>query len=141
MAVELWDVLAAAHDGTLATIKRDGRPQLSDVTYLAERATGLIRISTREPLAKVHNLKRDPRASLHARATTGHGYVVAEAIASFSEPAKDINDAAVDELVEVYRTIRGEHPDWDEYRRVMVNDNRIVLRLAVERVYGWYMEA
>jgi len=140
MAVELWDVLVAAHDGTLATIKRDGRPQLSDVTYLAQRAPGLIRISTREPLAKVRNLRRDPRASLHARATAGHGYVVADGIASFSEPAKDVHDAAVDELVEVYRTIRGEHPDWDEYRRVMVEDNRVVLRIEVERVYGWHME-
>jgi PPOX class probable F420-dependent enzyme len=138
MAVELWDVLAAAHDGTLATIKKDGRPQLSDVTYLAE--PGLIRISTREPLAKVRNLRRDPRASLHARATTGHGYVVAEGIASFSEPAADAHDATVDELVEVYRTIRGEHSDWDDYRRVMVEDNRVVLRIQVEKVYGWHME-
>ncbi|MFG1603952.1 PPOX class F420-dependent oxidoreductase [Actinoplanes sp. NPDC049265] len=137
--MELWDVVAGSHDGTLATIKKDGRPQLSDVSYLAEDR--LISISTRVPLAKVHNLKRDPRASLHTKAKAGHGYAVAEAIADLSEPARDINDATVEELVELYRKVRGEHPDWDEYRRVMVEDARIVLRLQVERVYGWFMEA
>ncbi|MEV6630979.1 PPOX class F420-dependent oxidoreductase [Actinoplanes sp. NPDC051470] len=137
--MDLWDVIAGSHEGTLATIKKDGRPQLSDVSYLGE--DHLIRISTRVPLAKVHNLKRDPRASLHTKATTGHGYAVAEATATWTEPARSIDDATVEELVEVYRRIQGEHPDWDEYRRVMVADERIVLRLHVERVYGWVLGA
>src|SRR4051812_25316630 len=60
---QLWDVIATSHLGTVATIKRDGRPQLSDVSYLAE-ADRLIRFSTRTSLAKVHNLRRDPRISI-----------------------------------------------------------------------------
>src|SRR3954447_18567055 len=101
MATELWDLVTAANGGTLATIKRDGRPQLSDINYTADDKTRMIRISTRAPLAKVHNLRRDPRASLHVPATRGGGYAVAEAIASFSPVCADEHDAAVEELFEV----------------------------------------
>jgi PPOX class probable F420-dependent enzyme len=142
MATELWDLVTASNDGTLATIKRDGRPQLSDVNYHADPETRIIRISTRDTLAKTHNLRRDPRASLHVPAKRGSGYAVAEATASFSPPSADEHDPTVEELIEVYRLIRGvEHPDWDDYRRAMVADRRVVLRLQVERVYGWFMES
>ena len=134
---DLWNVFVNAHDGTLATIKRDGRPQLSDVTYLADLEARTIKISTRYGLAKSANLRRDPRASFHVTAPDGRGYAVAEATASFSEPARDPHDATTEALVDLYRTIRGEHPDWDEYRQVMVTDERVVLTLAVERIYGW----
>jgi PPOX class probable F420-dependent enzyme len=134
---DLWQMVVASRDGTLATIKKDGRPQLSDINYYADAATRVIRISTRATLAKTHNLRRDPRASLHV-AAAGGGYAVAEATAEFSAVAADEHDAAVEELVEVYRLVRGEdHPDWDDYRAAMVRDERLVLRLHVERVYGW----
>jgi PPOX class probable F420-dependent enzyme len=140
MPTELWDLVSAANGGTLATIKRNGRPQLSDVNYTADDKTRIIRISTRAPLAKVHNLRRDPRASLHVPAPRGSGYAVAEAIASFSPVCADDHDATVEELIEVYRLVQGkEHPDWDDYRRAMVKDERLILRLQVERVYGWFM--
>jgi PPOX class probable F420-dependent enzyme len=139
MATDLWELVAAANGGTLATIKRDGRPQLSDVNYTADRDKRVIRISSRAPLAKVHNLRRDPRASLHVPAPGGAGYAVAEATASVSAVAADEHDATVEELVEVYRLVQGEHPDWEDYRRAMVRDQRVVLRLSVERVYGWLM--
>jgi PPOX class probable F420-dependent enzyme len=133
---DLWDVVAGRNVGTLATIKKDGRPQLSDVNYTA--APGLIRISTRAPLAKVHNLRRDPRASLKVTAPGGAGYAVVEAIAELSPVSADRHDAVVEELIEVYRLVQGkEHPDWDDYRRAMVSDERLILRLHVERLYGW----
>ena len=135
MATDLWQVIEAANMGTLATIKRDGRPQLSDVNYTA--ASGLIRISTRAPLAKTHNLRRDPRASLKVTAKRG-GYAVVEATAELSPVSADRHDPVVEELIEVYRLVQGkEHPDWDDYRRAMVEDERLVLRLHVERLYGW----
>lgn len=135
MATDLWHVIEAANMGTLATIKRDGRPQLSDVNYTA--ASGLIRISTRAPLAKTHNLRRDPRASLKVTARRG-GYAVVEATAELSPVSADRHDPVVEELIEVYRLVQGkEHPDWDDYRRAMVEDERLVLRLHVERLYGW----
>lgn len=139
MSDDLWAAIAAADLCTLATIKRDGRPQLSDVNYTADDGTRVLRTSTRNSLAKVHNLRRDPRASLRV-AAGGAGYVVAEVTASFSPVSADPHDATVDELVEVYRLIGGqEHPDWDEYRTAMVADGRLVLSLHVERLYGWVM--
>jgi PPOX class probable F420-dependent enzyme len=139
--MDLWDLIAGANAGTLATIKRDGRPQLSDVNYTADAEHRIIRISTRAPLAKTKNLRRDPRASLHVPAD-GRGYAVAEAAATLSAVATDEHDATVEELIEVYRLVQGtDHPDWADYRRAMVADQRLVLRLDVERVYGWVMES
>ncbi|WP_041843090.1 PPOX class F420-dependent oxidoreductase [Actinoplanes friuliensis] len=137
---KLWSAIAATDLCTLATIKRDGRPQLSDVNYTADTPTRVLRISTRETLAKVHNLRRDPRGSIRVIGPGGGGYVAAEVRASFSPPSADEHDATVEELVDIYRSIRGEdHPDWDDYRRAMVADGRIVLTLHVERLYGWVM--
>jgi PPOX class probable F420-dependent enzyme len=135
---QLWAVVAAADLGTLATIKKDGRPQLSDVNYTA--APGVLRTSTRSALAKVHNLRRDPRASMRVAGPGGAGYVVVEGTAELSPPAERTDDATVEELIEVYRLIAGkDHPDWDEYRHAMVADGRLVLSLHVERLYGWVM--
>ncbi|MGW4940009.1 TIGR03618 family F420-dependent PPOX class oxidoreductase [Actinoplanes sp. NPDC004185] len=140
MSDDLWAVVAAADLCTLATIKRDGRPQLSDVNYTADATTRVLRVSTRETLAKVHNLRRDPRGSLRVPGPGGGGYVVADVHATFSTPSAEEHDATVEELIEIYRLIRGEeHPDWADYRRAMVADSRIVLSLHVERLYGWVM--
>jgi len=132
----LWGVIAAGNLGTVATIKKDGRPQLSDVSYHA--AGRLVRFSTRTTLAKVHNLRRDDRVSMKVTAPDGYGYAVAEGKAELSPVAWALDDAVVEELIEIYRTIRGEeHPDWDDYRRAMVADGRLVVRFRVEHLYGW----
>ncbi|BCJ55155.1 PPOX class F420-dependent enzyme [Actinoplanes sp. NBRC 14428] len=134
---DLWAAVVAGRLCTLATIKKDGRPQLSDVSYTADPQTRVLRVSTRGTLAKVHNLRRDPRASLRV-GPPGGGYVAAEVTASFSPAATDEHDATVEELIDVYRLIAGQdHPDWADYRRAMVADGRLVLRLQVERLYGW----
>jgi hypothetical protein len=74
-------------------------------------------------------------------ARSGSGYAVAEGTATLSPVAADEHDATVAELIEVYRLVQGkEHPDWDDYRRAMVRDQRLIVRLAVERVYGWTLE-
>jgi PPOX class probable F420-dependent enzyme len=140
MSDQLWDAVVAGNLGTLATIKRDGRPQLSDVNYTAGPASRVLRASTRNSLAKTHNLRRDPRASMRVAGPGGAGYVVVEGTAEFSGVSADEHDATVEELIEVYRLIGGkEHPDWDDYRRAMVADGRVVLRLHVEKLYGWVM--
>ncbi|MFI7546639.1 PPOX class F420-dependent oxidoreductase [Actinoplanes sp. NPDC049599] len=140
MSDNLWATIVAANLCTLATIRRDGRPQLSDVNYTAAEQARVLRVSTRASLAKVHNLRRDPRASLRVPGPGGAGYVVADVRATFSAPAAEQHDATVEELVEVYRLIRGEdHPDWDDYRRAMIDEGRLVLSLEVERLYGWVM--
>jgi PPOX class probable F420-dependent enzyme len=122
--------------GVLATLKRDGRPQLSMINYHFDEGRRLVRISITADRAKARNLRRDPRASLHVSTPDGWAWAVAEGTAELSAVAADRHDAAVEELIDVYRVINGEHPDWDDYRRAMVEDQRLVVRLRVERVYG-----
>ncbi|MEP7034363.1 MAG: PPOX class F420-dependent oxidoreductase [Dermatophilaceae bacterium] len=130
--------LAAARDlGTLATIKRDGRPQLSMVSFTFDPSAALLRVSVVDGRAKVHNLRRDPRASVLVTSTDGWTYAVLEGDVELSAVSAAPDDETVDELVEVYRAIRGaEHPDWEEYRAAMVTDHRLVARLRVGHVYG-----
>ncbi|GAA0588231.1 PPOX class F420-dependent oxidoreductase [Paractinoplanes ferrugineus] len=133
---QLWSVITAGSLGTVATIKKDGRPQLSDVSYTA--GDRLVRFSTRTALAKVHNLRRDPRVSIKVTAPDGYGYAVAEGTAELTPPSWAEDDATVEELIEIYRLIAGkEHPDWADYRRAMVADGRLVVRIHVEHLYGW----
>jgi PPOX class probable F420-dependent enzyme len=132
MEDRLLALLAGARQGVLTTLKRDGRAQLSNVSYHYDPDTRLIRISVTADRAKTKNLLRDGRASFYVCAKDFRSYVVAEGDASLTPVAA----ATVDELVEVYRAIAGEHPDWDEYRAVMVADRRLVVRIPVARVYG-----
>jgi PPOX class probable F420-dependent enzyme len=132
----LLDLIASRDVGALAAVKRDGRPQLSVVNYTFDRPRMLIRVSTTADRAKVANLRRDPRASLLVGTADLWSYAVAEGTARLSAVAAAPDDATVEELIEVYRAIAGEHPDWDDYRRAMVQDRRLVLSLPVERVYG-----
>jgi PPOX class probable F420-dependent enzyme len=133
----LLDLFGAKGNGTLTTLKRDGRPQLSIVSYCFDREQKLIRISITDDRAKTRNLRRDPRASFLVTTPDLGGYAVAEATATLSEVTTDPHDAAAEELVEVYRLVAGEHPDWDEYRAAMIDQRRLVLRLPIARLYGW----
>ncbi|MEU5906095.1 PPOX class F420-dependent oxidoreductase [Micromonospora sp. NPDC047527] len=132
----LTDLIAGRSMGVLATIKRDGRPQMSTVVYSFDREAGLIRVSVTDGRAKTANLRRDPRASFHVGSEDGWAYAVVEGRAELTALSADLGDATVEELVGLYRSLRGEHPDWDDYRRAMVAERRLVLRLHVERVYG-----
>ena len=105
-------------------------------TIFYEPSTRTVSASVTDGRAKTANLRRDPRASLHASSEDGWTYVVAEGTAELSPVAQATDDATVDELVRIYTLLRGEHPDWDEFRRAMVDEGRLVLRIHVERVYG-----
>ena len=120
----------------LATQKRDGRPQLSNVSYVYDRERDLFRVSVTDDRAKTRNLRRDPRASVMRTSEDGWSYAVAECRAELLPAATAPDDASADELVDIYRAIVGEHPDWDDYRAAMVRDARVPLLLHVERVYG-----
>jgi PPOX class probable F420-dependent enzyme len=132
----LLESLAASHQGVLATIRRDSRPQLSNVVHAFDPATKLIRISTTVDRAKTHNLNRDPRATYYIPGSTFWKFTVADTTADLSLVAETVDDAVVDELVEMYRAISGEHSDWDEYRAAMVDERRLVIRLHVVGLYG-----
>lgn len=149
----LIELVASNQAGVLVTIKSDGRPQLSNISYhyypdttAATKADttagetigqlGLIKVSITADRAKYRNWQRDRRVSLHVTTPDFWSYAVVEGEAECSAVASEVNDPAVDELVELFRDLQGEHPDWDEYRRAMVADRRVVLRLPITRVYG-----
>ena len=134
---DLVGLATSRNIGALATIKRDGRPQLSTVNFTFDPSVATLRISVVDGGAKAHNLRRDPRASVLVTSKDGWSYAVLEGTVELSPVAAARDDDTVEELVEVYRAIRGaDHPDWDEYRAAMVTDRRLVLRLGVERAYG-----
>ncbi|GAB4064213.1 PPOX class F420-dependent oxidoreductase [Angustibacter speluncae] len=133
----LYDLLASGgRRGVLTTLKRDGRPQLSVVSHHYDPATRVLRVSVTDDRAKTRNLRRDPRASYLVTGETPWQYVVAEGTAELGPVTTDPHDPAADDLVDLYRTLAGEHDDWDEYRAAMVEQRRLVLRVRVERVYG-----
>lgn len=122
--------------GVLATLKRDGRPQMSIVTYHFDPRTLAIEVSVTEPRAKTRNLRRDPRASIMVSSDDGWAYAVAEGDAVLSPPAAAFEDETVESLITLYRNVAGEHPDWDQFRQAMVLDRRVLLRLPVSHLYG-----
>lgn len=130
------DLLRERSEGILVTMRRDARPQLSNVNYAFDVGEQLIRISTTDDRAKVANLRRDPRASFHVSSRDFWTYAVAEGIAGLSPVAGDPDDATVAEFIDLYRAVQGEHPDWADYRAAMVRDRRLVVRVRVERAYG-----
>lgn len=123
------DYVRANHQGVLATLKRDGRPQLSNVSYLLDE-DGEVKISVTRDRAKVHNARRDPRVAMTVVGENWYRYVVVEGAARL------IEDDPGPLLRHVYRGVTGgEHPDWEEFDAAMVRDGRLVLAIAVERLY------
>jgi PPOX class probable F420-dependent enzyme len=122
--------------GVLATIKRDGRPQLSNVGYAYDRDADLIRVSVTADRVKTRNLERDPRVTLHVASKDFWTWVAVEGTAELTPVAADPHDATVEELVTYYRGVSGEHDDWDDYRAAMVIDRRRVVRFRPEHAYG-----
>jgi PPOX class probable F420-dependent enzyme len=133
---KLLAVISGNSLGVLATIKRDGRPQLSNVSYHFDPRAVVIQVSITEPRAKTRNLRRDPRASILVSADDGWSYAVAEGDAILTKPAAAPGDDTVEALITLYRNIAGEHPDWDEYREAMVTDRRVVLTMPISHLYG-----
>jgi PPOX class probable F420-dependent enzyme len=132
----LLDLFARLRGGSLITLRRNGRPQASVVIHAWDAATRSIRVSLTEDRAKTRNLRRDPRASYQVVAPDLRAWAVGEGFAALTPPAADPHDATVEALVELYRTLAGEHPDWPEYRAAMVADRRVVLTLTFDHVYG-----
>ena len=134
MSESLLDRIGSHGLGVLVTIKRDGRPQLSNVAYIYDGTR--IGVSLTDDRAKTKNLRRDPRASLYVGGPGGGSYVVLEGKAELTPVATDPHDATVEQLVNYYRTASGEHPDWDDYRAVMVRDKRLMFSMTVDHAYG-----
>ncbi len=136
--MELSDALAFVRSNrwsVLTTIRANGRPQLSNVGHWAAD-DGLVRISVTADRAKYKNLRREPWAALHVTREDFFAYVVLECSAELSPVAARPDDETVDELVDHYRGLVGEHQNWDDYRRAMVTEQRVLIRLRPQRAYG-----
>ena len=125
---EARDFVRANHRAVLGTMRKDGTPQLSPVTCTVDDS-GAVVVSTREAAAKARNARRDPRAWLCVLSDGFFGQFVqlegAVTVVSLPE--------AMDGLIDYYRSISGEHPDWDEYRAAMQSEQRVLLRLELTR--------
>jgi PPOX class probable F420-dependent enzyme len=132
-----WNLFGTTPTGVLTTQKRDGRPQLSNVGYLYDPATRVALISVTDDRAKTRNLRRDPRAGLYVTTPDLGAYAVGEGDAELTAVSAAPDDDVVNQLVEYYRGMAGEHPDWDEYRQAMVSERRLLVRLPLTRAYGW----
>jgi PPOX class probable F420-dependent enzyme len=127
-AAAAQEFLRTNHRGVLATIRQDGRPQLSPVTATVDQE-GRVIISTRETAVKVKNLRRDARVALTAFTERFYGdWIQVEGTAEIISLPE-----AMDLLIDYYRRASGEHSDWDEYRAAMTEQKRVIVRFAIER--------
>lgn len=125
---ELLDFLRSRHDGILVTTRRDGSPQLSPVSYGVDEE-GRVVVSSYPERAKSANARRNPAASLMSLGP------------AFNDPWVQVDGTAevielpdaVEPLVDYFRAISGEHPDWDEYREAMVAQGKCLIRLTIDR--------
>jgi PPOX class probable F420-dependent enzyme len=116
------------HHAVMSTFRKDGRPALSPVTVAVDDE-GRVVVSTRETAMKVKHLRRDPRVSIVAFPDAFYGGLVQ--VEGTAEIVK--LPEAMDLLVAYYRSVSGEHPDWDDYRAAMIRDQRVIVRFAIER--------
>jgi len=125
---EAHQFLRENHRAVLSTFRADGRPQLSPVAVGVD-SEGRAVVSSRETAFKVKNLRRDPRASFCAVSDSWYGpWLQAEGTASIVS----LPDA-MEPLIEYYRSLAGEHPDWDDYRAAMERERRVIVRIELER--------
>jgi PPOX class probable F420-dependent enzyme len=120
--------ISSNHRAVLATLRADGTPQLVPVTAAVD-AEGRVIVSTTEPSVKVRNLRRNPHAAL---CVMNDGFFGAWAHVEGTVEIVELPEA-MELLVDYYRRVSGEHPDWDDYRAAMERDRRVLLRISIQR--------
>jgi PPOX class probable F420-dependent enzyme len=124
----LREFLATRHHGILITRRRDGSPQSSPVACGVD-ASGRLVVASYPQRAKARNARRDPRVSMCVLSDDfGGAWVHVDGTAEVLDLPE-----ALEPLVEYYRCIAGEHPDWDEYRAAMVRQGKCLIRITADR--------
>ncbi len=119
----------------LVTLRRDGRPQTSDISYLVDDASFVISVT--DDRAKTHNMRRDPRVALHITEPDSWSYLSFDGTVSLSPVTTAHDDATADGLVSYYEAVAGKaHPDWDEYRQAMIDERRLLVNFTPTSVVG-----
>jgi PPOX class probable F420-dependent enzyme len=130
------DLLGARQHGVVATIRRDGRPYLATVSHVYDPVERILSIGVHDSSTKARNLRRDPRASYHVVTPDHCMWLVAEGTAWVSSPTDDPDSALCDDYFETFKVLGGAE-DEDAYRRMIVAERHVILRLRIERTYGW----
>lgn len=126
---------AERKNGVLITIRADGRPQSSDITYLVEDRT--FTISVTSDRAKTRNMQRDNRVVMHLTNIETWSYLSFDGTVDLSPPAASVDDDTVNRLVAYYEAAAGQpHPDWAEYRQAMVDEKRLMVTFTPAKVVG-----
>lgn len=134
----LWDIVAGARNGTLATIGADGTPQLSNIYYLSDPSLQVVRFSTTTVRIKGRNLLRDSRATLHVAGPDFFNFAVVSGSVALAV-TQDPNDAAVEKLFAIHSDL-GAASDRDGFGLQMLADHRMAVELRVERIYGQILD-
>ncbi len=135
VGADLWELILGGRQAILATIAADGRPQMTNVLYVIDPRTRVIRISTTADRVKARNLSRDPRAALHVGGDDFWAYAVAEGTTTLSAVASTPGDEAVQELRAVHTAFYGEQ-EQEAFSATMIANRRLVIRLEPDNVYG-----
>jgi PPOX class probable F420-dependent enzyme len=126
---ETINFIRSHHRGVLATLRKDGMPQMSPVLVGVDDDGSLV-VSTRETAIKTINVRRHGWAAVCVFEDAFYG----EWVQAEGEASVESMPAALEGLVRYYRKISGEHPDWDDYRAAMQRDRRVLIRIRVTRV-------
>ncbi|HEX6341607.1 PPOX class F420-dependent oxidoreductase [Umezawaea sp.] len=122
------DVIRTQHRAVLAAVRSDGTPQMSPVLVAVDEQ-GRVLVSTRETAYKARQLRNDPRVWLCVLPDEFFGTWIQVDGTAEVVPLPE----AMDGLVEYYRQVSGEHPDWDEYRAAMIAEQRVLVRVELHR--------
>jgi PPOX class probable F420-dependent enzyme len=125
---------AGRRTAVLITLRRDGRAQSSDVAYAI--ADGAFVVSLTSGRAKTANMKRDNRVVLHLTDPGSFSYLSFDCTVDLLPVTTHVDDDTADALVEYYRAVAGEHPDWSEYRQAMIDEGRLLATITPNSVVG-----
>ena len=127
---------AGRKTAVLITLRKDGRAQSSDITYLVD-GEGRFVISLTDSRAKTKNMRRDDRVVLHITEPDSWSYVSFDGVVELSATTMHMDDETADQLVEYYENVTGgAHPDWDEYRQAMVDEGRLIATFTPSKAVG-----
>ena len=123
------------HHGVLITLRKDGRPQSSDIAYAV--INGKFCISATATRAKTKNLLRDNRAVLHITSPETWSYLSLDGVVEVTEIAQVAEDPVCKELATVFTAVqKKQHPDWNEFNQAMIKDKRLVIRFVPSSAVG-----
>jgi PPOX class probable F420-dependent enzyme len=137
--VEPADLIASTREGVLAAVKRDGHPHLSNIWYVWDPETRVARISTTATRLKARVLARNPAAALYVAGSHFFSWAVAEGDADLSPVTTTPGDDVARELQAIYEVFSGPQDETELFAR-LIQEQRLVIRLHVTRIYGTVRE-